>query len=858
VKHQALSAGIVAALLLNLGISASQAANASFNIPANTTSSTKQSLGNGQTGTVQATGTLTVTSGTVIAIAGTSTSQANQITVTNSGLISAGTGTGGGRDIRDQSGASNTLITNNAGALIQGAGNDVIAINVAGSATTSASVIDIENAGTIQSLDGGGTGSSTNPTAEGNQAINLKVTIGANLVDNRSTGVIWSTAADGIRPGLNGVVHNDGLIFSNAYQGSSSDGVDAQTNTGVLIINGYTTTTPGGTVATYQGPVTGYVGTQSDVAGKTQSMIEGGRHGITGGNTGTGTTTPVYVDSLNPTDPGVYAMTVTNNQGATIQGDNGSGINIDGFGYINASHQSVTNELVTITNSGKITGDGVTGDGDGVDVDGAVILHNTGSIISYNSTEFSEGVTVGGGTIVNGVGGTIEGKTTAGSTGVGRGITIAGVDKGADDSEIPLQSAYAYTDPSTGTLVSPNITNSGLIKGDSESGIAVLGTTGGGLTVTITNTSTGTIEGNNTGVSEETTIASGTYTGQLNGQSLNQGAIELDDTGNTYVINDSGAIVQDNLAGGTAIAMHGASNTLTITGGSASIVGNVSGDTATDSKLFINPGAGNSFSYAYKISNFTVAINSDGSNGTVTLSGASDYSGGTTISGGTTYVNNTSGSGTGVGAVLVQGGATLAGKGTIQPTGANGITLSAGTTVAPGGVQPATSNSANVANGNLALDTTNFTPGAGTTPNSLLTVNGANLTFALGSGDAMSGSKIVVTGGVANTIAFTGTSTARIDDLPGVNLTLGLEYVLISGDDTTFTGLDRGATSSLGTEIIGGLSLANDSFLQSHPGSNLYLVGDSIDVEVAPEPSTWAMLLGGVGVLLWCVRRRRA
>ena len=97
-------------------------------------------------------------------------------------------------------------------------------------------------------------------------------------------------------------------------------------------------------------------------SGTGTGLIEGGRHGITGGNTTTG----------------VYSMSITNNIGGTIQGDNGSGINIDG---ING------NEIVTIVNHGTITGNGVTGDGDGVDVDGVVNLTNTGNIKSLNAAQ---------------------------------------------------------------------------------------------------------------------------------------------------------------------------------------------------------------------------------------------------------------------------------------------------------------------------------------------------------------------------------------------------------------------------------------------------------------------------------------
>ena len=155
------------------------------------------------------------------------------------------------------------------------------------------------------------------------------------------------------------------------------------------------------------------------ITNKAGGLIEGGRHGITGG----------------PADATLnFTMSVTNNLGATIKGDNGSGINIDGFN---------ANEVVTVVNHGVITGaghdigDGADRDGDGVDVDGLVNLTNTGAIHSLNAFSqpadglaFSEGLTVGGGTIINS--GTIEGSVAAGNTNaVGRGITLTGNDRPA-------------------------------------------------------------------------------------------------------------------------------------------------------------------------------------------------------------------------------------------------------------------------------------------------------------------------------------------------------------------------------------------------------------------------------------------
>ncbi|HOX57739.1 MAG TPA: autotransporter-associated beta strand repeat-containing protein [Candidatus Paceibacterota bacterium] len=65
---------------------------------------------------------------------------------------------------------------------------------------------------------------------------------------------------------------------------------------------------------------------------------------------------------------------------------------------------------------------------------------------------------------------------------------------------------------------------------------------------------------------------------------------------------------------------------------------------------------------------------------TLTLGGANTYSGSTTVSAGTVRVNNTSGSGTGSGAVAVQTGATLGGSGAIS----GAVTVNSGGTLDPG------------------------------------------------------------------------------------------------------------------------------------------------------------------------------
>ncbi len=554
-------------LLINLMIlgavlpfSAGSAFAAGFTI--STASTSAQTLSGA--GIITSTGSLTLSGSTVpITVTGNST-------ITNSGQIIQ---TGTGRGILLNSGTFSLGITNSVGALIRTADADTLRITPT---TTGGATLD--NYGGIISL---------NPSGNGNQAVDWSnITSGSNVVTNYSTGLIQASEADSVRPGVNGFVYNAGTIKSTTTTGSSSDGIDAQSNSGITIVNAF--------------------------SGSASGLIEGGRHGITGGNT---------------SGAGTYAITITNNFGGTIQGDNGSGINIDG---ING------NEVVTIINAGTITGnghnisDGKSHDGDGVDVDGLVNLTNSGTIKSINAyggpavngvqpIEYSEGVTVGGGTIVNT--GLIQGSVASGNTtAIGRGITIAGVDKDANGNAIPIQAPYAAT----------TITNSGTILGDSDSAITFSSGLASGFSHTINNQVGGLIQ---TG----STMAPAILTAADN-----------------VTINNAGVI--DGSSSGNAITGGSGNLTLVITGSQASIIGNISGGVGGTNTMRLDLGTSNSFSYSSgTITNFaSVEIDS----GTMILSGANRIAAGSVLNlnGGVLEIANAGGANGQSFASLILGG----------------------------------------------------------------------------------------------------------------------------------------------------------------------------------------------------------
>ena len=269
-----------------------------------------------------------------------------------------------------------------------------------------------------------------------------------------------------------------------------------------------------------------------------------------------------------------------------------------------------------------------------------------------------------------------------------------------------------------------------------------------------------------------------------------------------------------------------ANQTLTVAGGS-----NVNSGTAgltfgattlTNNATFnvVNPSGGGSTTLTLgAVGGVGFGLTKSGT-GTLSLGSTNTYTGATTVNAGTLLVSGSiSGS-----ATTVKNGGTLGGAGT---TGA--VTVASGGTLSPGS-SPGVLNTGAVdlqSGATLKLELGGITPGNAATNHDQVSVTGT-VTLAGNASVSLFG-------------AYAGTAQA------------GDQFVVILNDGT-------------GDAVSGAFANAPGNVLNGTDGSSYsvnYAGGDGNDVVLTltavPEPGTWAMLLGGTGILvLWQRGRHRA
>jgi len=275
-------------------------------------------------------------------------------------------------------------------------------------------------------------------------------------------------------------------------------------------------------------------------------------------------------------------------------------------------------------------------------------------------------------------------------------------------------------------------------------------------------------------------------------------------------------------AGGGSINILSQAGTLTLNG---TVSANVATSTATRNINFA--GAGNIIvNGAITDGTDDPVIISKTGNGTTTVTNANTYTAGTSVTAGTFLVNNSTGSGTGTGAVNVTGTATtLGGTGSMD----GGVTVGSGSILAPGGA-----GIESLGAGSLALN------------------DGSTFSFELNT--TSPAADLLFASDASAPLTLSGTVTLSLSDLgSGGALAMGTKLTLISYNTSWNNGIFTGLADDSTFTFAGNQWVINynDTSAGSNFNSDAVAFGTSfVTITVVPEPSTCALIglacLGGV------------
>ncbi len=488
---------------------------------------------------------------------------------------------------------------------------------------------------------------------------------------------------------------------------------------------------------------------------------------------------------------------------------------------------------IVLTSFGSISTD--TGVTNVETVNAPLTIGASGTAATYGFTSAAPSATA-----VLDIGGTVTGAASSGSTvltlaGTNTGNnTVSGViSNGAAGGTLGLVKSAAgtwvlsgnntYSGGTTVTAGTLDINSSGTSSTNSAIGTGTL--TIGNSAPTIDNTSGLAVTLATNNAISLTTV--GFSFGGTNNLNLGTGAVTMTQSSTTVnlggtnsILTMGGILTNTASAGNNSLTVNGSGNTLVLGGFNISNGGTAKNEGFAGSGNIIVNGA-----LADNTSSGSSNVTYSGT-GTLTLNGASTYSGTTGISSGVVFANNATSS-LGKGVVTISGTGVLAGNGTVVTSGvtaANAIAVNftTGSTLSP-------------SNGNGSISHLTFALSTGTR---MSVGSGTKLVFDLGAGGASD--EVLVTGG---SLAFGGQQFS--------DFTFNAETGFAPG---TYTLMDTAAgISGLGANLTGTVDGFNATLSLANGSDDLILTVASV-----PEPSTWALMFGGLVLLGFFHRHRRS
>lgn len=586
-----------------------------------------------------------------------------------------------------------------------------------------------------------------------------------------------------------------------------------------------------------------------------------------------------------------YALTL-NNGGAGAQINEVSTANGDSISAGIVMADTNTTTALTITNATAsqftLTG-GITGSGNlvlnqtgGTGSSGLIVATADGGINNSGTVTFDDSSTgststssIGVGSNVtevinnSSVGGTLQiNSLVVGNNGPNGGTTLENLATSASNSKLKLTGGVI----GTGNLIFDNTNSSGSVFSTSGGSNAInmtgalenFSTGTGGITVgNVIGTNVTSITSNSNSSNAMTFTQNNTFNNAI---TITAGKIAITDF-STTVFGDLG----DNGAG---------TNTGTFSGG-ISIASGTTFNWASSATQTIAGGV-------IGTGTFTVSAPTTGAPVPhLILTGTNSFTGAINVNSGSLTVNGSVGnSGTGGGNVQVNSGGTLGGGGSI----AGAVVVNTTTTTATLASGASQSSYAYSNGGNGLVNGTGT--GGGLTLSSTLTLNGgSSLTFALGSdvntnpgysvANPNTDSTYLTVGGTGAIFTNSATTdnillTDLTDGTPvgGATLTLRTQgaYLLIAGTAANFSNLYTTGAGNSGNGYVlgvdngsGGYTAFNLEMVNAngtrvdsstnYQGLQLYLYNGNL--ELVPEPGTWALMLGGLAALIVIQRRRR-